>query len=305
MAQRFGGKYSPDPERRGEAEAKARARAPINAPPTAAGAGGFDHRRPRRAGARINIFFLVSLTLLFPTFMGGQDALLPGLAATALLIGAAWLTREGMRAHQEYDDRRIARRPAIPRKIFGAVLTGAALAVAAGIGLPGFLPLGIGLAGAALHLVAFGPDPLRDKGAAGLDDFQTDRVARAVDEAEKTLAAMKDAILRAGDRGLEARVDRFTDTARALFRTVEGDPRDLTAARKYLSVYLQGARDATVKFADLYRQNRDSSARAEYEALLADLETTFATRTQNLLGDNRTDLDVEISVLRERLQQER
>jgi hypothetical protein len=89
-----------------------------------------------------------------------------------------------------------------------------------------------------------------------------------------------------------------------MFRGVESDPRDLTAARKYLSVYLTGARDATVKFADLYRQNRDGAVRAEYVALLDDLETNFARRTQTLLSDNRTDLDVEISVLRERLGRE-
>ena len=78
------------------------------------------------------------------------------------------------------------------------------------------------------------------------------------------------------DRTLEARVDRFAATARTLFRTVEGDPRDLTAARKYIwRVYLMGARDATVKFADLYAQTRDAKARADYEALLTDLETTF------------------------------
>ena len=109
---------------------------------------------------------------------------------------------------------------------------------------------------------------------------------------------------RAGDRSLEARVERFAATARAMFRGVEADPRDLTAARKYLSVYLTGARDATVKFADLWRSNRDAGARAEYEALLDDLETNFARRTQALLSDDRTDLDVEISVLRERLQRE-
>lgn len=303
MAQRFGGRYSPDPKRRGEAEEKAQDRAPVNAVPD--GPQPFDGRRPRRGGARTNVLFLISLTMLIPAFTGGRDALLPGLGAAALLVGAAWLTREGMRAHQEYDDRRIARRPAAPRKIMASVLTGVALALAASIGHPGLTAVGIGIAGLVLHLAAFGPDPLRDKGAEGMDDFQTDRVARAVDEAERTLAAMKDAILRAGDRALEARVDRFADTARALFRTVEGDPRDLTAARKYLSVYLQGARDATVKFADLYRQNRDARARSDYEALLADLETTFAARTQDLLGGSRTDLDVEISVLRDRLKLER
>jgi hypothetical protein len=158
-----------------------------------------------------------------------------------------------------------------------------------------------GALGGVLHLASFGPDPLRDKGLDGVDQFQTDRVARAVDDAEKHLAAMRDAILRAGDRGLEARVDRFATTARGLFRTIEGDPGDLTAARKYLSVYLQGARDATAKFADLYAQNRSPQARADYEALLGDLETTFASRTTALLANNHTDLDVEIGVLRDRL----
>ncbi len=303
MAQRYGGKYSPDGERRGDADEKRQARAAA-ARDTAPLPHTFDGKRPSRAGARVNMFFFASLAMLIPAFTGGPDALFAGLGATALLLLAAWLTREGTRAHQEYDDRRIARRPAIPRKIFASVLTGAALALAASISQPGLVPLGFAIAGTLLHLGAFGPDPLRDKGAEGLDTFQTDRVARAVDDAEKLLAGMKDAILRANDRMLETRVDRFITTARAMFRTIESDPRDLTAARKYLSVYLTGARDATVKFADLYRQNRDPSARADYEALLTDLETNFASRTQMLLSDNRTDLDVEIGVLRERLQRE-
>jgi len=296
MAQRFGGKYSPDtpPGDRKAVPASERTDLPHR----------FDGKSPRRAAARVNILFFAALFMLGPAFAGGPDAALPGLGATALLLLAAWLTREGTRAHQEYDERRVARRPAFPRKIFAALLTGGGLALGASISQPGLAPLGFGLAGAILHLLAFGPDPLRDKGAEGIDTFQTDRVARAVDEAEKLLSGMTDAILRAGDRALETRVDRFASTARAMFRTIEGDPRDLTAARKYLSVYLTGARDATVKFADLYRQNRDPSVRAEYEALLDDLETNFAARTQTLLTDNRTDLDVEISVLRERLQRE-
>lgn len=79
-----------------------------------------------------------------------------------------------------------------------------------------------------------------------------------LDEGENYLSGMKDAILRAGDRQLEARVDHFAATARGLFRSVRSDPGDLTAARKFLTVYLMGARDATVKFADAYSQNRDA-----------------------------------------------
>ncbi len=134
--------------------------------------------------------------------------------------------------------------------------------------------------------------------------YTVELLARAVGEAENHLKAMKDAVLRAGDRTVETRVDRFQDTARDLFRTVEEDPRDLTGARKWLGVYLLGARDATVKFADLYSRSRDAQARADYIALLDDLEQGFADRTAKMLLDDRSDLDVEIEVLRERLERE-
>ena len=70
-------------------------------------------------------------------------------------------------------------------------------------------------------------------------------------------------------------------------------------------MFLMAARDATVKFSDLYAQNRSSKARADYEQLLTDLDTHFRTRTAALLTNDHTDLDVEIEVLRDRLQLER
>lgn len=290
MARRYGGKFSPN------------AADQPQTPP--APAHRFDGKRPVPARGRTNLMFAASLLMLIPAFTGGPDALFAGLGATALMLGAAWLTRQGLIAEDAYNARTLARRPAIPRKLFAAVLVGAGLGLGATISQPGPYPVLFALAGAALHLLSFGLDPMRDKGTAGVDDFQTDRVARAVDEAERSLAAMRDAILRANDRALEARVDAFAATARALFRTVEGDPGDLTAARKFLSVYLSGARDATVKFADFYATSRDASARADYLGLLDDLETNFASRTRSLLTNNRSDLDVEIGVLRDRLQRE-
>jgi 5-bromo-4-chloroindolyl phosphate hydrolysis protein len=115
---------------------------------------------------------------------------------------------------------------------------------------------------------------------------------------------MRDAALRARDRQLEARVDQFQAVARDLFRTIEEDPRDLTGARKYLTVYLQGARDATIKFADIYARSQDPQARSDYLALLEDLEQNFAARTQKMLLEDRSDLTIEIDVLRDRLQRE-
>lgn len=293
MAQKFGGKYSRDAASPTDGAAVS--------PPRPIDGAGLD-----LPGAwRIAVLYVAALTFLFPAFRGTPREMLMGLAAGGLIVLAAWLTREGMRAHAAYDARKVARRPAFPRKLFGAALTGSALITGGLIASSDTVyPVLFGLAGAGLHLLAFGIDPVAGKGMEGVDGFQTDRVVRAVDEAEKHLVAMKDAILRTDDRALGARVDRFAATARTLFRTVENDPGDLTAARKYLSVYLLGARDATIKFADIHARTRDATARNAYESLLDDLETTFAKRSTEFLTVSHSDLDVEIAVLRDRLKLE-
>ena len=228
-----------------------------------------------------------------------------GLAGCGALALGAWLLRGGLVAEAAFAARKVARRPALPRKIAAAGLAGigTALAALSHDGNPIAAVL-FGAAAGGLHLVAFGIDPLRDKGMEGIDTFQQDRVARVVDEAEAHMDAMNDALRRAGYRSVSARMEQFQQVVRDLIRTVEEDPRDLTAARKYLGVYLLGARDATVKFADIFSRTQDTGARSDYLALLQDLERNFTDRTTKLMLDDHSDLTVEIEVLRDRLQRE-
>ncbi|MDE4144644.1 MAG: 5-bromo-4-chloroindolyl phosphate hydrolysis family protein [Pseudophaeobacter sp. bin_em_oilr2.035] len=297
MAQRYGGKYSPD----GAGDPAALG----DTSPPAGKSNSFRSAQVDPVGARANTMFVPGGVLLILSLNDGATGLALGGIAAALWTGAAFLLREGLRAETAFAARRVARKPALPRKILASVLTGAGAALAAWKAEPGIMIAAVyGLAATGLHLAAFGLDPLQDKGVEGVDDFQQSRVARAVDEAEAYLDAMRDAALRARDRQLEARVDQFQAIARDMFRTIEEDPRDLTGARKYLTVYLQGARDATIKFADIYARSQDPQARSDYLALLEDLEQNFAARTQKMLLEDRSDLTIEIDVLRDRLQRE-
>ena len=290
MAKRFGGKYSPNGSNDGSEAAQQAV---------------FDESSVDAAGARVNILFLPGILLLFTSLNDGPFVLVMALVGAGILTISAWLLREGLRAEAAYNGRKVARRPSIPRKIFASALTGIGIAIAAYSGSSGVIgSLLYGVIASALHVAAFGIDPLKDKGMEGIDTFQQDRVARVVDEADEHLEVMQSQIERLRDRQLENRVATFQATARRMIRTVEEDPRDLTAARKYLGVYLRGARDATVKFVDLYEQKPDPDARANYEALLEDLEQNFAARTEKMLLDDRSDMDIEIKVLRDRLQRE-
>lgn len=285
MAQRFGGKYSAD----GRQSVSPRAtRAEVNP-----------------VGGRANALFIPPILLVFMSLNDGALGLVLGLMAATVLSGAALLLREGLKAEAAYRARKVAERPALPRKILAAALTGSGVALAAYKNDPGVLaPVLYGIAALGLHVAAFGIDPLTSKGMEGVDSYQKGRVARVVDEAEQHLASMTAALLRISDRPVQDRLAQFQTTARTLIRTVEEDPRDLTGARKYLSVYLLGARDATIKFADIYANTRDSQARDDYLALLDDLDKNFAARTQKSLLEDKTDLNIEIEVLRERLSRE-
>ncbi|MEP2030559.1 MAG: 5-bromo-4-chloroindolyl phosphate hydrolysis family protein [Paracoccaceae bacterium] len=296
MAKRYGGKFSPD-------EIMTESQTPR---------GNFDRARVDPAGARSNVLFIPAIVLVFVSLNDGAVGLTLGLVAAAFLTLAAWLLRDGLRAEAVYKSRKVARRPAFPRKMAASVLTGIGVALAAFqtefVSASGSLsfaaPVLYGVVAMILHSVSFGFDPMKDKGMDGIDTFQQDRVARVVGEAEKHLAAMGEAIARAGDRKLESRVEAFQNTARDLIRTVEEDPRDLTAVRKYLGVYLRGASDATEKFADVFSRTRDAKARSDYANLLDDLDQNFAYRTRKSLLNDRSDLNIEIDVLRDRLQRE-
>lgn len=291
MAQKFGGKYSPDDRGGGPAKNSS-----------------FPAQHVERHVLKVNLLFFAPLPLLLGGFSalksGATAALLGYLAAFISLILAAWLLREGLKAEAAFNARTSARRPAFPRKIFASVLTGIGVALACQITADAILAVVLGVISSALHGFSFGIDPLKNKGMEGFDEFANERVAKAVEEAEKSVSDMTAAIAGIKDRGLEHRVDQFARSARDMFRTVEEDPRDLAQSRKYLGVYLRGAREATLKFVDLYQKNRDPNIRTDYEALLSDLERNFEARRAELLLDDQSDLDIEIEVLRERLEAE-
>ena len=287
MAKRFGGKHSPNGQASGAHEEVV------------------DQRQIKAAGSSARLLYVPAIVLVFTSINGGPATLVTALIGAGVLTLAAWLLQEGLQAEAAYNVRKVARRPAVPRKMLATVLTGAGTAIAAYTGDSGVIGSALyGIAAAALHVAAFGIDPMTDKRMEGVDTFQQDRVARVVDEAEAHLDVMKSQIEGLNDWRLTERVTTFLTIARRMISTVEEDPRDLTGARKFLGVYLMGARDATIKFVDLYGRNKDPDVRASYEALLDDLEQNFAARTDKMLLDDRSDMDIEINVLRDRLQRE-
>jgi hypothetical protein len=258
--------------------------------------------------------FLVPMPLLFmglySAVTGSAIEMVGRFGGLSLFLLSAWLLLQGQKAQHAYDAREVARPPIIPRKLFASLLTGAGVAVTS---LFGFLPLlnepvtgaVYAVVAAVLHNVAFGLDPMKSKGLQGYSRKEANRLLQALEQGERL---MEETLIAAGgfpDRRLQHRVMQLVQEARGVFRAIEKDPRDLPRSRKFMAVYLQGARDATVKLAQLKARNPGLQEYADYERLLTDLEQHFIQQRQALLLNDRSELDVEVEVLRERIRQER
>ncbi len=305
-AKRFGGAHSPGGD-------------PTGGKPDQPAPNKFRGRKARSVDVRSILMFVLPTPLLFAAFgaMGSGSGLrLVGflLAYLSLMLGA-WMLREGQRAQAAFDERSIAR-PPFPRKITAAVLAGIGVFLAYWLGnapdgfgaaIGTYLQATIfGLVAAGAHLMSFGLDPLRSKGAtSAIHQAEAERVAEALDRAEEKLKNIESLAHQLRDRDIDARVTKLNATVRDMISIVEKDPRDLSRARRYLGVYLKGAEDATRKYAENHARLNDPQIRTDYLDLLTDLEASFGRGRETLLIDDRNDLEVEIEVLRDRLGQER
>lgn len=227
-------------------------------------------------------------------------------ALALYLRGATWINA-GQRIQAEYERRKVANPPRLPRKSLGAVAVAAGVFVGAWLGVPlhpaiaGTLALGA-LAGA--HLL-YGLDPRLPKViAAGAHGYTTEDVLEALDEAESAIASIEKSRRRIRNLELSRRLGRICASAREILDVIEDDPRDLRRARKFLKVYLTGAQRVCDGYARLHPRGRSVELEESFRIVLETIEEVFKEQHDRLLENNVLDLDVQIEVLTNQLKRE-
>lgn len=261
--------------------------------------------RRRDAGRARRIPWLglpILLAALFGLVTGSPGLLVGNLGAWALLALGAHLIGQGQKAQEAYDARSMAAAPSLPRKLLGS------LAVGAGVGLAATLAFGLmgpvmGFLSAGLALFAFGVDPMRAKGDAKITDVSITDLDAALTEARGRTTEL-DRIARAlKDRSLGDAVREVNRETERILQRIEQDPGDLRRSRKFLKVYLDGVLEAARKY-ERAQTNVDPETEWKFRKLLRDMRQVAAEHYENLLNDDKTDLDVEIEVLADRLKHE-
>jgi 5-bromo-4-chloroindolyl phosphate hydrolysis protein len=260
------------------------------------------------------ILYLLPTPLLFKAgyelwFGGRFVGFIACLGLYVLFIFGASLARRGIAREIEFSRSKIALASGPPLKLLG----GSLIALATGLtgwlaaGLPFFTSIAIGLGALLGFYLAFGFDIRGEKGVAPGAGFTTAEVAEALREARAKLASIEQGARRLSGAGaflLRQKLRAVVAAAQKVLALIEEDPRDLRRARKFLNVYLDGAKSVTENYASTSARSHTPEMEARFSALLDDLEKTFTEQHQKLLENDTLDLDAQIEVLKTRLTRE-
>ena len=227
-------------------------------------------------------------------------------AAFALYMVGALLTRRGLQGTAADPDRRYADPPWISRKTLGAVVVAIATAITAYFGVSHGLANSIAFAGVsviAFHLL-YGLDPIRVPRMHNLGMSEGQGVKQVLQEAEARILNIERAASHIGNSELRRRLGRIAEQGREILTLIERRPRDLRRARKFLTVYLEGAERVTQGYAATHRVADSRELEQNFRNVLVTIEEVFAEQQKRLLEADLMDLDVQIEVLTKQLKRE-
>lgn len=237
---------------------------------------------------------------------GALGNLVANAASFVLLLYGAVLARQGLAEEAEYHRRKVARPPRVPRKTLAGLLTAAGTMIGAyfGASYSPVISACFGVGAFVGFAMFYGLDPRTEKVIQARRGVTTEEVIEAVAEAERSIAAIDRASREIRGRELTERLRRISALAKNIIDIIEDDPRDLRRARKFLHVYLEGAKRVSEGYARTHRHGTSEELEDNFRRVLVTIEDVFKEQHQKLLENNVLDLDVQIEVLSTQLERE-
>ena len=257
------------------------------------------------------LLFVLPVPLLLASIIalgsGRFLAMLADGSAFALYMLGAVLTRRALRGASSAPSSRFEPRPWLTPRNLGGGLVAIATGVAAFFGVGHGAAISAAFGGVALlafHLL-YGLDPILAPRPFGpIRGARRDNLSSTLAEAERRILNIEHAAREIGNRELRERLGRIGVRARDILGIIERRPQDLRRARKFLTVYLEGAEQVTRGYARTHRLAESRELEQNFRSVLVSIEDVFAEQQQKLLESDVLDLDVQIEVLNKQLKRE-
>lgn len=270
----------------------------------------FEAWRNARVGLKGVLLYVLpaplALTGVIELAKGQWVFALASAAAFLTLIAGARINRQAIREAILAPARRYTRPPRVPLKWIAAALTGLGTALAAhGVvehGLIVSLLFGL-LALGGFHL-AYGLAPPMRHGPLNPALAADARLRQALARAENRILVIEAVAETVGNPELQRRLARIAVQARGVLEMIAERPAELFRARKFLSVYLEGAERVASRYVKTHPIARSRELEQNFRNVLDEIEEVFERQRVELLKHDVVDLDIQIDVLRERLESE-
>lgn len=235
------------------------------------------------------LMFLAASPLLFWLLTGSTGAALGAIFHLGLMSFAIFLIRRGCAVEARYKAAQTARKPKVPRKILGSMMLGvSALLLAASHFATWTPPLAFGAAACLLSLLAFGIDPMRDK---GFDDpalMARQAALRGLAKTDAALGMLVDRVARLEEPFLTLRMEAVRSAILRLVRAHAASPEGFASFEKPLATFVSIAEAEVVDLEQNWATHSHRAAQRFTHRMVA-LTDGFEARARKRRA--RTDAD--------------
>ena len=277
-----------------------------------------DYKKPKwftgntlqRYSPRGLLLYFLPLALIPATIIalvkGNLLGIIVNASAYALYVFAALSLRKGLQAETALVQNPISRASKWPLKLLAAIITALATGMIAWLGARQTLPVALMFAGGAFlgMYLSYGFDLRQEKKIADAQGYSGEEILRMLEESSQIIRSIEQANKKIRNIELNRRIENICAIADRILAEIESDPRDIRRARKFLNVYLDGARQVTEGYAQTHQQTQTGQLEQNFRNVLETIESVFQEQHQKLLDDDVFDLDVKIEVLTTQLKRE-
>lgn len=261
-----------------------------------------------RTGFKGLLLFIMPMPVLIAAIVNLLKGNITASITSGLLFAAFMVTaivaRHGFKLESKFKQKKFSKAPGKPFKSLAAVMLAASTALTALL-LTNYNVFESALFGAVTLIafyIAYGVDPREDRTGKISLGVNADEVFAALEEAEIKIASIESSRKDIKNIEFNRHLKLIIEKARGILTLIEEDPKDLSRARRFLKVYLDGTARVTESYANT--QNKSASTDAldqNFAEVLESIETTFDEQHKKLLENDQFDLDVKIEVLKAQL----
>jgi 5-bromo-4-chloroindolyl phosphate hydrolysis protein len=220
-------------------------------------------------------------------------------------IASFVMLRRGIALEKIYNSSKYAKAPQFPLKVIAGALLALTSAFSALLGDYSIIEsIMLGVAVLLGWYLYYGFDPRVDKIEGYENSKSAERIMKLLLEARQDIDTIKKNALELGESEISAAMNATAFAFEKMVKHIEDEPDDYDRARKYLVSYLGELKSMSDTFVKLEKRGKSQQMRDSFLDMLESAVEKLDNQYEKLLDEDMVSLDVKLSVMKQRLENE-